>query len=214
MRDSQKEYQRRKVQPLIVMAQQPFQLKRPKVLEKYLAWPAEVPPAVLFDPVSTVSATYGVAFQVRFRGGPLSSRPAIFVIDQGGVIRHIDSQPDQDIREPRFFPVLDDLEEQRRLITGLLTRGEERREAARLALAAAGPRTGTAVPALVKSLKDADAQVRAGAAAALLWIAPRAGAAVPALTAALEDRDPRVRRLAAAALGRVRGSAGSGPSRP
>src|SRR5262245_57503050 len=196
-------YQRRRAQPLVVVAQHPFQLKRPRVLEKSLSWPAEVPPAVLFDPLSTVSATYGVAFQTRFRGGPWSSRPAIFVIDQGGVIRHAGSRPDEDIREEGIFPVLDDLEEQRRLITGLTSKGQERGEAARVALAPFGPRTGTVVSTLVKALKDGDVLVRAGAAAALLWIAPRAGAAVPALTAALEDRDPRVRRLAVSTLGRI-----------
>src|SRR5262245_39923607 len=117
------------------MAQQPFQLKRPRTLEKFNAWPAEIPAAVLFDPVSSVSATYGVAYQTRFRGGPWSSRPAIFVIDGDGVIRYVGSQPDEDIREDGIFPVLDDLDEQRKLITGLMAKGDERREAARAALA-------------------------------------------------------------------------------
>src|SRR5262245_24653306 len=115
------------------MAQHAFQLKRPKTLNHPWAWPSEVPKAVLFDPVSTVSATYGVAFQTQFRGGPWSSRPAIFVIDPDGVLRHAESHTDQDIREGGFFPILDELEEQRRLITAL--RGQEAlREAVRLAL--------------------------------------------------------------------------------
>ena len=78
MRDKAKEYQRRQAQPLILMAQQPFQLKRPKVQAKTnedawaswtgaSGWPDAVPREVLFDPLSTVSATYGVAFQTQFR---------------------------------------------------------------------------------------------------------------------------------------------------
>lgn len=208
MRGTENEYQRRNAQPLIVVAQQPFQLKRPVTVDtRALNWPAKIPAAVLFDPLSTVSATYGVAFQTKFRGGLWSSRPAIFVIDIDGVIRHVGSQPDQDIREKGIFPVLDDLEEQRKLITGLMALDDERREAARVALAAVGPHSGKVVPALVKSLKDKDAQVRAGAAAALLWLAPQAEAAVPALREALKDPDLHVRRLATLALGRVGGSA-------
>jgi len=111
LRDSQKEYQRRNVQPLIVMAQQPFQLKLPGKFAKHVGWPGQVPEAVLFDPVSTVSATYGVAFQARFRGGPLSSRPTIFVIDKAGVIRRIASRADADIREDGIFPMVDNLKE-------------------------------------------------------------------------------------------------------
>jgi peroxiredoxin len=109
LRDSQKEYQRRNVQPLIVMAQQPFQLKLPEKFAKHVGWPGKVPEAVLFDPVSSVSATYGVAFQTRFRGGPLSSRPTVFVIDSAGVIRHVAGRADADIREKEIFPLVDDL---------------------------------------------------------------------------------------------------------
>src|SRR5262249_54393923 len=132
-----------------------------------------------------------------------SSRPAIFVIDRDGVLRYVDSRPDEDIREERIFPVLDDLEEQRLLLAGFETKDEERREAGRRARAPLGTHTGIALPVLTKSLKDEDAQIRAGAAAALLWIAPRAEGAIPALTEALRDQDPRVRRLAAMTLGRL-----------
>lgn len=41
---------------------------------------------LLLDPTQTVSATYGVAFQMRVHT-ELSNRPATFVIDKGGVIR-------------------------------------------------------------------------------------------------------------------------------
>jgi hypothetical protein len=205
LRDREKEYQRRDVQPLLVLAQQAFQLKRPPVVDKEWAWPGEVPPEVLFDPVSTVSATYGVAFQTQFRDDQnvWSSRPAIFVIDRDGVVRHVEGHPDEDIREEGIFPALDDLEEQRRLITALEAKGGEQRAAARAALAPLGPDTAAAIPTLVKSLKDKDAAARAGAAAALVWM-PRLGEpAVPALTLALNDEDHRVRRLAAMAVGRL-----------
>ncbi len=195
MRGQENEYKRRNVQPLVVLAQQAFQLKS-------LA-PGDVPAPVLFDPVATVSATYGVAYQNQFRDGPWSSRPAIFLIDSDGVIRHVDSVPDQDIREEGILPALDDLEEQRRLITALESKDEERRVAARAALAPLSTRTASAIPVLVKSLMEQDAEIRAGAAAALLWIAPRAEEAIPALTAVLKDDDARVRRLAAMTLGRL-----------
>src|SRR5215471_17269878 len=100
------------------MAQHPFQLKRPRTVDKEWGWPHELPEGVVFDPVSTVSATYGLAFQTQFREGqgPWSSQPAIFVIDQGGVVRYTDSRTDQDLHEEHFFPILDEIDEQRRLI--------------------------------------------------------------------------------------------------
>jgi HEAT repeat protein len=210
LRDSHQEYERRKVQPLVVMAQHPFQLKRPRAVHKDWCWPKEIPAGVVFDPVSTVSATYGVAFQTRFRReqGPWSGRPAIFVIDPGGVLRYTDSQPELDLREVDFFPVLDDLEKQRRLITDL--GGQEGLgEAARIALAPLGAGSKSAIPALVRALKDESAQVRAGAAAALDWLAPRAQAAIPPLGEALQDSDRRVRRLSRLALGRMGPEAGT-----
>jgi hypothetical protein len=211
-----KEYKRRNVQPLIVMAQQPFQLKRPKVFVKVnedawagwlneSGWPDAVPGEVLFDPLSTVSATYGVAFQTQFRDdrNVWSSRPAIFVIDEGGVIRHVDSRPDQDIREEGIFPVVDDLQGQRQLISALQAKDDARNEAVRIVLGPLGERTKTALPALLEALKNKAAQARAGAAAALYWIAAEAGTAVPALAGALQDPDSRVRRLSGLALARI-----------
>ena len=215
MRERDKEYQRRQVQPLLVMAQQTFQLTRPKVFvkgneEEWASWnnggwPKEVPAAVLFDPLSTVSATYGVAFQTQFRDNKnvWSSRPAIYVIDEGGVIRSMASHRDEDIREDGIFPIVDDLQEQRRLITTLESKEGARGEAARIALGPIGARTKTALPALTEALKDEAAPVRAGAAAALCWVAVQAQAAVPALTEALQDRDSRVRRLSGLALARI-----------
>ncbi|HEY7152767.1 MAG TPA: HEAT repeat domain-containing protein [Gemmataceae bacterium] len=209
MRGREKEYKRRNVQPLLVLAQQTFQLKRPKEVDKNWAWPDEIPAEVLFDPLSTVSATYGVAFQTQFREGRnvWSSRPAIFVIDRDGVLRDsvlrpVDSHHDQDIREEGIFPALDELEEQRMLITAL-QKEDARREATRTALTPIGVDTKTAVAPLARALKDEAVQVRAGAAAALYWIAPAAGAAVPALREALGDTDRRVRRLSSLALARI-----------
>jgi alkyl hydroperoxide reductase subunit AhpC len=110
LRGKEDEYKRRDVEPLIVMAQQPFQLKRPMNLQAYSKWPKDIPAQVVFDPASTVSATYGVAFQTQFRDNAWSSRPTIFIIDRAGVIRYTDSQPNQDIRENKIFPALDNLE--------------------------------------------------------------------------------------------------------
>jgi peroxiredoxin len=42
---------------------------------------------LLLDPTLTVSATYGVAMQMRIHT-ELSNRPAAFVIDRNGVIRY------------------------------------------------------------------------------------------------------------------------------
>ncbi len=43
---------------------------------------------LLMDPTFTVSATYGVAFQMRVHT-EWSNRPATFVIDRDGVIRFV-----------------------------------------------------------------------------------------------------------------------------
>jgi HEAT repeat protein len=204
LRGLENEYKRRNVQPLLVLPQQTFQLKRPKKIYQDWAWPENIPTEVLFDPLSTVSATYGVAFQTQFRVGAnvWSSRPTIFVIDRDGILRYVDGRFEQDIREEGIFPALDDLEEQRRLISAL-QKDETLREAARTAVAPIRADTKTAIPPLAKALKDEGAEVRAGAAAALYWIAPAAGAAVPALGEALGDADRRVRRLSALALARI-----------
>lgn len=43
---------------------------------------------LLMDPSLTVSATYGVAFQMRIHT-ELSNRPATFIIDKSGIIRYV-----------------------------------------------------------------------------------------------------------------------------
>ena len=42
---------------------------------------------LLMDPSQTLSATYGVAFQMRIHT-ELSNRPATFIIDKAGVLRY------------------------------------------------------------------------------------------------------------------------------
>src|SRR5262249_9222526 len=63
---------------------------------------------------------------------------------------------------------------------------------AAVALGNVGPPAATAVPALVKVLRqDRDARARVLAATALAWLGPRARKAIPALLEALKDDDVR-----------------------
>jgi peroxiredoxin len=50
--------------------------------------PGQLGYPVLADPACTVSATYGVAFQVNLWGDSWTNRPATFVIDRDGVLRY------------------------------------------------------------------------------------------------------------------------------
>jgi hypothetical protein len=61
----------------------------------------------------------------------------------------------------------------------------------------------TVVPALIKSLKDKDGDVRRSAALGLGNFGPAAREAVPALQALQKDHDARVRESAALALSRI-----------
>ncbi len=196
MRDWTKEFEARGAQPLVVFTHHNFEVA------PLLRAPVEAP--VLLDPASTMSATYGVAFQIQFREGslPWSARPSTLIIDRGGVLRHADDYED---RSPLWTPLklLDDLKTQRSLIEALKGGDGRYREAADLALAPVGPGTKAAVPALAEALKDRRPGVRAGAAAALYWVASAAGDTLPALAGSLDDTDPRVRRLAGLALGRM-----------
>ncbi len=49
---------------------------------------ADVHFPLLMDPSLTVSATYGVAFQMRIHT-EVSNRPATFIIDKSGIIRYV-----------------------------------------------------------------------------------------------------------------------------
>lgn len=163
--------------------------------------------STLLDPASTVSATYGVAFQQPFRLSTLpwwirSARSATFLVDRDGVLRYAD---DYEVRSPLWTPLelLDAYKEQRRLITSLKSIDQQFREAAELSLAPVGPNTKSAVPVLVEALASEDVSVRAGAAAALYWIASEADEAADQLGASLNDENRQVRRLAVLALGRI-----------
>ena len=71
---------------------------------------SEVPFSVLADVVSTVSATYGVAFQEHSWNG-WTSRQSLFVIDRDGVIRKSWNGP---VAPADVVKVLDDLNENKR----------------------------------------------------------------------------------------------------
>ena len=60
-----------------------------------------------------------------------------------------------------------------------------------------------AVPELVQTLEDPDAEVRMYAARSLSMMGPTAQSAVPALVKHLHDSDDRVRRTSARALGQI-----------
>jgi hypothetical protein len=186
-----KEFERRGAQWLTVIANEPFYVRNLPG--------GQVPYPVLADAAATVSAQYGVALQVNNKNSNgWSNRPATFVIDREGVIRHAGDSPEGDL-----LRVILDLEEERVLIEALKEADAELRQAAALALRPLGPDSRAALPALGRALKHKDARIRAGAAAALYRMAPQAAAAVPALVEALQDKDGRVLRRTAAALGRI-----------
>ncbi len=70
------------------------------VVDPHESWPAkhflkevgretgEIGYPLVLDPTHIVSATYGVAFQMRIHT-ELSNRPATFVVDRLGVIRYV-----------------------------------------------------------------------------------------------------------------------------
>ncbi len=199
MRDRAKEYDRRDARPFAILTYHKFQVEG--------LVPPELASSTLFDPASTVSATYGVAFQQPFREGTLpwsarAARSVTLIIDRDGVLRYADDYED---RNPLWTPLqlLDANKEQRRLITSLKSIDERFREAAELSLLPVGPKTKSAVTVFVEALANADPSVRAGAAAALYWIASCAEEAAVALGDSLNDENQQVRRLAVLALGRI-----------
>lgn len=74
------------------------------------------------------------------------------------------------------------------------------RNAAAYSIAGMGPAAKSAVPALIKALKDPEPAVRFPVCIALREIGPDAKDAVPALTEALEDRNEDVAAMARRAL--------------
>ena len=68
-----------------------------------------------------------------------------------------------------------------------------------------GANDAAALPALARTLKDADPRIRDAEVLAIMKSGPAAAATLPALQSALEDSDPTVRSHAALAVKRVRG---------
>ncbi len=79
------------------------------------------------------------------------------------------------------------------------------RNNAAYSIARMGPAAKSAVPALIRALKDPDAAVRFPVCIALREIGPDAREAVPALTEALEDRSDDVAAMARRALIKITG---------
>lgn len=85
MRDTLKDFNELDAQ---VIAIDPHESWSAKFMLKDAGFPTDaVNFPLLMDPTHTVSATYGVAFQMRIHV-EWSNRPATFVIDRDGVIRY------------------------------------------------------------------------------------------------------------------------------
>lgn len=85
MRDRIKDFEDRGVQ---ILAVDPHESYRVRHMLRDVGLKADaVAFPVLADPANTVSATYGVAFQMNIHT-EWSNRPATFVIDKEGVIRY------------------------------------------------------------------------------------------------------------------------------
>lgn len=86
LHDRKADFERRGYQLLAVMGQDAAQVRKLIELAGFEAGKVGFP--VLADPASTASASYGVACQVNWWGDGWSSRPAVFVLDRGGVLRY------------------------------------------------------------------------------------------------------------------------------
>ncbi|MBI1914383.1 MAG: redoxin domain-containing protein [Planctomycetes bacterium] len=85
MRDRIKAFEQRGVQ---VLAIDPHELHRVRHMLRSVGYKADqVAYPILADSAGTVSATYGVAFQMNVHT-EWSNRPATFVIDREGIIRY------------------------------------------------------------------------------------------------------------------------------
>lgn len=166
------------------------------------------PYPILSDPASTVSATYGAAFQWK-KGGILTNRQVTFVIDHDGVIRGRYEGNSKKLscmvsgKGYDLLEVVDKLKDERQSIEVLKQHGESLRRAATLALQPIGPDTRDVLPVLRAALENEDQQIRIGAAASLCWLAPVAADAVPELIQATFDESDVVRHRAILALGRM-----------
>ncbi len=85
MRDRIDEFEKREAQ---ILAVDPHESHRVRNMLRSVGHRAdELTYPILADPAHTVSATYGVAFQMNVHT-EWSNRPATFVIDKQGVIRY------------------------------------------------------------------------------------------------------------------------------
>ena len=85
MRDKVQEFTDAGAQLIVVDPHESWSAKR--FLKDVGFESGEIGYPLLLDPTHTVSATYGVAMQMRIHT-ELSNRPASFVIDRDGVIRY------------------------------------------------------------------------------------------------------------------------------
>ncbi len=85
MRDELENLERHGAQLLAIDPHEPWSAKY--LLKEVGFGPEDVRYPLLLDPTQTVSAMYGVAFQMRIHT-EWSNRPATFVIDRDGVIRY------------------------------------------------------------------------------------------------------------------------------
>ena len=85
MRDNVTEFEQAGAQVLVVDPHEQWSAKQ--FLKEIGLGTADVSYPLLLDPTNVVSATYGVAFQMRVHT-EISNRPATFVIDRHGVIQY------------------------------------------------------------------------------------------------------------------------------
>ncbi len=110
MRDKIAEFAQRGAQILAIDPHEPYRVRH--MLRNVGAGPDQVAFPILADAAHTVSATYGVAFQMNIHT-EWSNRPATFVIDRHGTIRYerrattYNDRPTPD----EILQVLDDLPE-------------------------------------------------------------------------------------------------------
>jgi peroxiredoxin len=85
LRDKSEAFRQRGAQILVVDPHEPYRVRH--MLKNVGAAADDVAFPILADPAYTVSATYGVAFQMNIHT-EWSNRPATFVIDRQGTIRY------------------------------------------------------------------------------------------------------------------------------
>jgi len=84
LRNRIKDFEDAGAQLLVVDPHESYRVRH--LLKEAGAQPEELHVPILADPANAISATYGVAFQMKIHT-EWSNRPATFVIDQAGVIR-------------------------------------------------------------------------------------------------------------------------------